>query len=75
MCNIISLLGQASDQPPEPDSYRHPVMFLWNKHPIILEHYSSNIWILDGSNWKNMEATFNGYEDTATTVPRGIFTC
>ena len=54
-------------------------MFLWNKHPILLEIYSSNIWILDGTNWEKMEATmgaeFNGAHDTATTVPAGIFTC
>ena len=60
-------------------NYGWPVMFLWNKHPILLEHGSSNIWILDGTNWKKMEATmgaeFNGWQDTATTVPAGIFTC
>ena len=55
-----------------------PGMFLWNKHPILLESSSSNIWILDGTNWKKMEATmgakFEAY-DTTTTVPVGIFTC
>ena len=59
--------------------YSFPVMFLWNKHPILLERDSSNIWILDGINWKKMEATmgadFEGAWDTATTVPAGIFTC
>ena len=69
---------QAGDLPTEIDPY-YPVMFLWNKHPILLEWLSSNIWILDGITWKKMEATmgatFDGQSDTAITVPNGIFTC
>ena len=60
-------------------SYNYPVMFLWNKQPIIVEWYSSNIWRLDGSTWKKMVATmgdyFDGLLDTSTTVPSGIFSC
>ena len=70
---------RAGDLPAGWNYYYYPVMFLWNKHPIILESYSFNIWILDGTNWKKMEATmgaeFYGDFDTATTVPAGIFTC
>ena len=70
---------QAGDLPAGWNNYFYPVMFLWNKHPIILEPYSSKIWVLDGTNWKRMEATmgdeFDGAYDTATTVPAGIFTC
>ena len=58
--------SQAGDLPTEMNRYGYPVMLLWNKHPIILESYSSNIWILDGNNWKKMEATmgalFDGYK-------------
>ena len=75
MSNTWSQLG---DLPPEINNL-FPVMFLWNKHPIILEHDSSNIWILDGNNWKKMEAnlgaTFNGNYDMATTIPTGTLTC
>merc|ERR1711915_885887 len=71
---------RAGDLPAGMNDYDFPVMFLWNKHPISLEYYSSNIWILDdGTNWKKMEATmgerFSGRHDTATTVPAGIFPC
>merc|ERR1711915_105690 len=70
---------RAGDLPSGMNSYTYPVMFLWNKHPILLEYRSSNIWILDGTNWKKMEATmgaeFNGFTNAVTTVPAGIFTC
>merc|ERR1712179_776191 len=65
---------RAGDLPAGMESY-YPVMLLWNKHPILLERSSSNIWILDGTNWKMMEATmgatFDGDWDRATTVPAG----
>ena len=76
--------SQAGDLPTEMENYKYPVMFLWNKHPIILEAYTSNnisgsIYILDGNNWKKMEATmgarFDGDLDVATTIPRGVLTC
>ena len=70
---------RAGDLPAGMNYYYFPVMFLWNKHPILLEPLTSNIWILDGNNWTLMEATmgaqFGGLYDTATTVPAGIFTC
>merc|ERR1712200_201691 len=71
--------SQAGDLPPEMFHYVYPVMLLWNKHPIILEVSSTNIWILDGNNWKMMEATmgarFEGDYDVATTIPAGVLTC
>ena len=70
--------SQADDLPDEM-TYSYPVMILWNNLPIILEYFSSNIWILDGTNWTKMEATmgaeFRGDYDTATTVPAGLFSC
>ena len=78
--NLLSnTWSQAGDLPAEMNHYYFPVMFLWNKHPIILESYSSNIWILDGNIWKKMEATmgatFYGVYDVATTIPKGALTC
>ena len=70
--------SQAGDLPAEINNL-YPIMFLWNKHPIILDRFSSNIWILDGNNWKKMEATmgatFYGDRDVATTIPPGVLTC
>ena len=70
--------SQAEDLPPEMEN-TYPLMFLWNKHPIILERTTSNIWFLDGNNWKKMEATmgarFDGDLDVATTIPPGVLTC
>ena len=78
--NLVSNTWRRAVDLPAGMYYVYPVMFLWNKHPILLESLSSNIWILDdGTNWKKMEATmgaeFEGAYDTATTVPVGIFTC
>jgi len=70
--------SQAGDIPTEMES-DPSAMFLWNKHPIILEQSSSNIWILDGNNWERMEATmgamFEGNYDIATTIPPGVLKC
>ena len=75
---IDNTWSQASDLPAGWDYY-NPLMFLWNKQIIILERYSSNIWILEEASWKKMEATMgatlNGYSDTAITVPTSTFTC
>ena len=77
--NLVNNTWRRAGDLPAGMSHDYPVMFLWNNHPIILEPYSSNIWMLDGNSWKKMEATmgddFEGYFDTATTVPAGIFTC
>ena len=77
--NLINNTWRRAGDLPAVMENRYPVMFLWNKHPILLERYTSNIWILDGTNWKMMEATmgarFDGDYDTSTTVPAGIFTC
>ena len=73
---INNTWSQVGDLPNGINTY-YPVMFLWNKHPIILESGSFNIWILDRTNWKKMEATSGGSYDgeTAITVPSGIFKC
>ena len=78
--NLVSDTWSQAGDLPNGMNYDYPVMFLWNKHPIILENFSSNIWILgDGANWQKMEASMGGYfdglSDTATTVPSGIFSC
>merc|ERR1711860_357131 len=77
--NLMSNTWKQSSDLPREMKHIVPVMFFWNKHPIILEDESSNIWILDGNNWKKMEATmgatFGGAYDVATTIPAGVLTC
>ena len=78
--NLVSdTWSRMGDLPAGMVHHGYPIMFLWNKNPIITESYSSNIWMLDGTNWEKVEATlgsvFNGKWDTATTVPTGVFSC
>ena len=77
--NLMSNTWKQSSDLPREMKHIVPVMFFWNKHPIILESPSSNIWILDGNTWKKMEATmgdmFYGINDVATTIPTGTLTC
>ena len=77
--NLMSNTWKQMSDLPREMKHIFPVMFFWNKHPIILESPSSNIWILDGNNWKKMEATmgatFKGEYDVATTIPTGALTC
>ena len=71
---------QAGDLPAGMNYFNYPVMFLWNNLPILLEHYSSNIWIMEqDGDWKRLESTmggsFRGGSDLATMVPAGLFAC
>ena len=70
--------SQVDDLPAGMEQYI-PVMFLWNRHPIILESFTSNIWILEEGEWQMMEtnlgAKFMGDEDLASIVPSSLFSC